>query len=273
MLAGLGALPLSACAAIRDRALVAAKGCVDAAIPAGGQVVMLRGRLPTRHVAEPIQFILVLPADLVRRVEAVIYILPGRGGTADGVVDGLGFAGFFAAAMRAHPAPIVLATLDAGQSYFHRRVSGEDRLAAVTDDLAAMARKVAKRPLREALIGQSMGGYGALLAAEREPHRFRSVAVAGPALFPSFDDERRSVGDAFDSAADFARNDVIAQAGRLRATPVMIRCGDKDPFVPGVRTFAKRCPTADVRVVPGCHTDGFWRATAAELMAFTVAHL
>jgi pimeloyl-ACP methyl ester carboxylesterase len=49
----------------------------------------------------------------------------------------------------------------------------------------------------------SMGGYGALLAAEREPARYRAVAVAGPAIFPSYADERGSVGDAFTAAAPF----------------------------------------------------------------------
>ena len=68
-------------------------------------------------------------------------------------------------------------------------------------------------------MGQSMGGYGALLAAERDPARYRAVAVAGPAIFPSYDDERRSVGDAFDSPADFARYDVLAHAARCAGGP------------------------------------------------------
>ena len=70
-----------------------------------------------------------------------------------------------------------------------------------------------------------MGGYGALLAAEREPQRYRAVAVAGPAIFPSYADENRSVGDAFDSPADYARHDVLAHAARLRGRPVHVSCG------------------------------------------------
>ncbi|HEX3468071.1 MAG TPA: alpha/beta hydrolase-fold protein, partial [Candidatus Elarobacter sp.] len=148
-----------------------------------------------------------------------------------------------------------------------------DRLAVVTGELARAVRaalRVAR--LREALIGQSMGGYGALLAAERVPERYRAVAVAGPAIFPSFDDERQSVGDAFDSAADFARYDVTAHAAALRGVPVQIWSGNRDPFQPGVRAFARACPSAQVHLTAGCHDDGFWRATAAPVLAFVGAH-
>lgn len=251
-------------------------GCPDAAIPPeNGDVIVMRGRLPTAHARDVVRYVLVTPGAVdAEHVRAVAYVLPGRGGTADSALlaSGLGYAGFLAALVRERPAKLMLAAIDAGETYFHRRASGEDRLAAVTVDLAKMVREIAKRPLREALIGQSMGGYGALLAAQREPARFRSVAVAGPALFASYADEARSVGDAFDDAADFARNDVVGNAATLRNVPVMVRCGDRDPFVPAVRAFAAHCPTADVAIVPGCHTDGFWRSTAAELLRFTASH-
>lgn len=213
----------------------------------------------------------------VRAVDRAIYLLPGRGSAArDALVSGgPGYSGWFAAAVagdvRLKRTALVVA--DAGETYFHRRASGEDRLAVVREEFPKLvASFTGARPRREALIGWSMGGYGALLAAVREPSRYRSVAVAGPALFASYADERRSVGDAFDDAADFARNDVVGHAARLRGVPVMVRCGDQDPFAPAVRAFAARCPTADVKIVPGCHDDGFWSATAAELLRFTAAH-
>ncbi len=118
-----------------------------------------------------------------------------------------------------------------------------------------------------------MGGYGALLAAEREPRRYRAVGVAGPAIFPSFADEDRSVGDAFDSAADYARNDVVAHARALRGVPVLAYAGLRDPFVPGDRLFARAAPGARVVFVAGCHDEGFRRATAAPILAFVGTHL
>jgi pimeloyl-ACP methyl ester carboxylesterase len=229
-----------------------------------------RGTFRSAHVTGAVRYALIVPEN-VPRLDAVAYVLPGRGGDANSVVD-LGFDGFLAAHIRSGGTPFALAIVDAGESYFHLRASGEDRLTLATVEFPGVVRAALGVPaLREAIMGQSMGGYGALLAAERQPQRYRAVAVAGPAIFPSFEDENRSVGDAFDSAADFARHDVLAHAARLRGRPVHVSCGARDPFLPGVRMFARACPTANVVVAAGCHDDGFWRASAAALIAFVGA--
>ena len=269
-----GAFALSGCGVARRVTRLAERGhgCTDVAVPSAAGVHVLRGVIPTRHVAATVRYAIIVP-DGAPALDRVAYLLPGRGGDAESAVA-LGLDGFLAAYLRAGGRPFALAAMDAGESYFHPRASGEDRLAVATADFPRVVRDVLGVPhVREALMGQSMGGYGALLAAEREPARYRAVAVAGPAIFPSYDDEHRSVGDAFDSAADFARYDVLAHARALRGRPVRIRAGDRDPFVPGVRAFARACPTADVRIEPGCHDAGFWRASAPELVAFLGAHL
>ena len=274
LLAGLSCSALAGCGVARGAARVAeiAHGCVDVTVPAAGNVRVTRGVVPTHYVAVPVDFVLVVPVS-PQAVDAVAYVLPGRGSTA-GAAQVIGLDGFLGAYLRAGGRPFALAFLDAGESYFHPRVSGEDRLAVATIDLPAVVRTtLGVTKLREALMGQSMGGYGALLAAEREPQRFRAVGVAGPAIFPSYDDERHSVGDAFDSAADYARYDVTAHARALLGRPVRIWCGRRDPFLPGVRAFARACPTADLRVEPGCHDEGFWRASAASLLSFVGSHL
>jgi pimeloyl-ACP methyl ester carboxylesterase len=277
VLAACGALALSGCGVTRKVVHMAeraqgARGCIDTPVPAATGVHVLRGVIPTRHVATPVRYALVVP-DGVRALDRVAYLLPGRGSDADAAV-GLGLDGFLAQYLRAGGRPFALAVMDAGESYFHPRASGEDRLTVATVEFPRVVRDVLGVPrLREALMGQSMGGYGALLAAEREPRRYRAVAVAGPAIFPSYEDEHRSVGDAFDSAADFARNDVLAHAAALRGCPVSIWCGRRDPFLPGVGAFAHACPTAEVHVKPGCHDEGFWRASAASLLEFAGAHL
>jgi hypothetical protein len=88
------------------------------------------------------------------------------------------------------------------------------------------------RDRRRALIGWSMGGYGALLAAETEPHLFRAVACSGPAVWTSYAAMMLGPRDAFDSAEDFAQHGVIAHADRLRGLGVRIDCGRHDPFYP-----------------------------------------
>jgi pimeloyl-ACP methyl ester carboxylesterase len=258
------------------RSTARARGCVDAPVPSAAGVHVLRGTIATRHAGVPVRYALVVP-DGARGLDRVAYVLPGRGGTADDAV-GLGLDGFLADYLRhagepgAGP-PFALAAMDAGESYFHARASGEDRLAVLTADFPRVVRAaLGVTRLRESLIGMSMGGYGALLAAEREPLRYRAVAVAGAAIFPSYEDEHRSVGDAFDSAADFARHDVLAHAGALRGRPVKLIAGLRDPFLPGTRAFARACPGAVLGIEPGCHDDGFWRASAFALIQFIAAH-
>jgi hypothetical protein len=277
VLLGLAALPLSGCAIVRDRMRVLAKACVDVPSAPALDTFTIARSLRSRHVRQAVGVVVVVADDVdMRTVDRAIYVLPGRGAAARDVLAGLNFGGAFSAAIGRHRIlrRSVLVAVDAGETYFHPRSSGEDRLALVTEELPnVVAGMTGARPRREALIGMSMGGYGALLAAEREPGRYAAVAVAGPAIFPSYQDERGSVADAFDSAADFARYDVIAHAAALRGRPVRIRCGEKDPFVLGVRAFAQACPSADVLVERGCHDDGFWRASAPALLEFIAAHL
>ncbi|HEX3464846.1 MAG TPA: alpha/beta hydrolase-fold protein [Candidatus Elarobacter sp.] len=249
-----------------------AHGCVDVPVPNADGTLIVRSRLTSKHVRGPVTYAFVVPpGDEIP--DAVAYVLPGRGSDAYGALD-LGFDGFLADYVRHGGRRFALAFVDAGESYFHPRVSGEDRLAMVTEELPqTLRRNFGGVTSREAIMGQSMGGYGALLAAEREPRRFRAVGVAGPAIFPSYEDEHRSVGDAFDSAADYARYDVLAGARALRGRPVMIAIGRRDPFLPGARAFARACRSARLAVEDGCHDDGFWRASAAPLLAFVGAHL
>ena len=198
-LLGLAAVPLAGCALLRDRVRVMVNGCVDAPVLPATGVVVAEGALHSRHALGAIRYAIAFAAKRAT-IDRVIYLLPGRSASARDALTLLGFAGAFSAAMRAHPVlrHTALAAIDAGESYFHPRRSGENRLAVVSDEFPALVTRITgARPRREALIGMSMGGYGALLAAERDPARYRAVAVAGPAIFPSYEDERRSVGHNF----------------------------------------------------------------------------
>ena len=75
-----------------------------------------------------------------------------------------------------------------------------------------------------------MGAYGALVAAETEPDLFAAVVAVSPAVWTSYDAMMLGPQDAFDDAADFAKYDVIAHAGRLSGVNLRIDCGKQDPF-------------------------------------------
>jgi pimeloyl-ACP methyl ester carboxylesterase len=238
---------------------------------------IIEGIIPVlRHARAPIRYALALPrGHQPHSVERVVYVLPGRAGNAHDMVTAVGYASFMQDIVRAGAAaPFAVLAMDSGESYYHPRTSGEDRLEIVEHELPSLARDLlAPNLTHEALVGISMGGYGALLAAERNPGRYRAVAVGGPALFQSYAEENHAIGDGFDSATQFATYDVIGGASRLTNMPVMVRVGYDDPFFTNVKAFAKHVPHADVGYVEnGCHDDGFWRLTGHELLAFAAAH-
>ena len=123
----------------------------------------------------------------------------------------------------------------------------------------------------EAVMGWSMGGYGALRAAESRPDAFRGLCAVSAALWRSYDD---GVGDAFDGAADYAAHDVYAEAGRLGGLPVRVDCGRQDPFYEADKAFAEALPKEPQGgFEPGGHNDAYWRRVAPPEMDFIAAAL
>ena len=207
----------------------------------------------------------------------VAFCLPGRGGDPRSVFDGLHLPDFLAQVVGGGARPFALAAVDGGQSYWHRRASGEDRLAMLVDEFVPLCRRrygLGGDKARRAGMGWSMGGYGVLLAAETYPRLFSSVTAGSPAVWPTYQDMMNGPRDAFDSAADFAAHDVIGHAARLAPTPVRIDCGTADPFYPFVRQLEPQLPAGDVvHFSFGAHTPAYWRSVAPQQLRFVARHL
>ena len=249
--------------------------------PPRGDVVYQYGALSSQHVGGLAEYGIATPGELarMRRPEGwnapVCYCLPGRGRGPREVLEGDLRMGDFAAQAFAErgAAPFVLVAVRGGDTYWHRRTSGEDALAMLLDELIPYCR----RELRlggaagEAVTGWSMGGYGALLAAESRAQTFRGVCAVSAALWRTFDD---GVGDAFDSAADYAAHDVYAGADRLAGMPVRVDCGLQDPFYEADKAFAEALPRPPQgSFEPGGHNDAFWRRVAPPEVDFIAATL
>jgi S-formylglutathione hydrolase FrmB len=111
-----------------------------------------------------------------------------------------------------------------------------------------------------------MGGYGALLLAGRHRLPVRALAVASPALFTS---AGATPQGAFDSAADFADNDVHAHPGWLDGIPLRVDCGRSDPFHSATRHFVEQLAQAPAGGFgPGAHTPAYWRSVAPAELRF-----
>ena len=207
----------------------------------------------------------------------VAFCLPGRGATGHSVTEGLRMADFLGQAVRGGAEPFALAAVDGGQSYWHRRASGEDRMAMLVREFIPLCyrkHKLGGSRERRAALGWSMGGYGVLLAAETYPHLFAAIVASSPAVWPTYRDMMNGPGDAFDSAADFAAHDVIRGAASLATTPVLVECGTADPFYPFVRQLCARLPnSAGYRFSFGGHTSAYWRTVAAEELRFVARGL
>src|SRR3954470_8785177 len=148
----------------------------------------------------------------------VALVLHGRG---DNFADSFGSHAldrFLADAVQTGTPPFALAAMDGGDhTYWHRRADGDDPQQMLVDEFLPMLRSRGLHTERIGLSGWSMGGYGALLLAERlGSSGCAAVAVDSPALW-------RAAGDtapgAFDGAGDYARNNVFVGRSRLSGIP------------------------------------------------------
>jgi enterochelin esterase-like enzyme len=227
----------------------------------------------SRVLGQAVNYSLALPPDVaVGTPLPVAFCLPGRGATARSVTEGMYFEDFLGQAVCSGAVPFALAAVDGGQSYWHRRASGEDRMAMLVREFIPLCERTYKLGSsrgRRAAMGWSMGGYGVLLAAETYPQLFTAVVATSPAVWPTYQDMMNGPRDAFDSAADFAAHDVIGGVARLASTPALIECGTADPFYPFVRQLCARLPdSASYRFSFGGHSPAFWRTIALQELRF-----
>jgi enterochelin esterase-like enzyme len=172
-------------------------------------------------------------------------------------------------------APMAMVTVDGGGGYWTPH-PGDDPMGMVIDELIPMCRGMGlgRPPQAIGTMGISMGGYGALLLAEKYPELIRAVAAISPAVWTSYDEARTANAGAYSSAASFRANDAVTHAGALDGRPVRVASGDDDPFHSGVEALAQALPSdAVVTFSHGCHTGPFFTAQEPPSLAFLARHL
>jgi pimeloyl-ACP methyl ester carboxylesterase len=172
-------------------------------------------------------------------------------------------------------APMAMVTVDGGGGYWNPH-PGDNPMAMVIDELIPLCRHLGlgRPPQRIGTMGISMGGYGAILFAEKYPHLIAAVAAISPAIWTSYAQARGANADAYASAADFATDDAVTHTGALTGMPVRVASGDADPFHPGVEALARALPPgAVVEFSGGCHTSPFFLAQEPPALAFLAQHL
>lgn len=226
-----------------------------------------------------------------RRQVRMVTLIPAGAASPHGlgVMIGLHGAGGTAASMAANIAPsmtragvtaFAIVCVDGGETYWHEH-AGDDPAGMIVHEVLPRAAAAGMRTARVGVGGESMGGFGALLIAERlasPSTTTRSsasdgaspsspaaafVAALSPAVFATYDDAHAANAAAFDSAANFARNNVFSGLPALRHVPAYVACGTDDPFAPETTRVRARLAALTRRpvpggIMPGCHDSAFW---------------
>jgi len=206
----------------------------------------------------------------------LVVMLHGYGANHTNALSGMSPAQSVALTVAGKPlAPMALVTVDGGGGYWNPH-PGDNPMAMVIDELIPMCREhgLGRAPQTIGAMGISMGGYGALLLAEKYPDVIAAVAAISPAVWTTYSQARGANAGAFASASDFAMDNVVAHADRLARIPVRVASGNDDPFHPGVVALVAKLPTGShVEFSGGCHTGPFFQAQEPPSLAFLADHL
>lgn len=207
----------------------------------------------------------------------LVVMLHGEGANHRSALAGMTPAQALALEVEGKPLPpMAMVTVDGGTGYWNPHPR-DDPMAMVVDELIPMCQRLKLGDQGRASIGTmgiSMGGYGALLLAERQPDLIGAVAAISPAIWTSYAQASAVNSGAYASAAAFAENDAVTHAHALVETQVRIASGLDDPFHPGVMALARALPdSASVVVSQGCHTGDFFTAQEPASLAFLGGHL
>ena len=147
----------------------------------------------------------------------VCLILHGGSATTANYTD-FSFANFLTSAVQHGVPPFVLAGADGGLSRWEGDGGRDDPMTMLTEEMPAWCKARGYDATRLAAYGWSMGGYGSLRLAERNPGLLRAVSALSPAVSP---------GDR-----------VFADVAKLDASRTGLWCGRSDPFFPAVQELA-----------------------------------
>ena len=206
----------------------------------------------------------------------LVVMLHGYGGNHADALVGMSPAQAVALQVDGSPlAPMALVTVDGGNGYWNPH-PGDDPMAMVIDELIPLCQRLGlgRPPRRIGMMGISMGGYGALLLAEKYPRLIAAAAAISPAIWTSYAQAKEANAGAYASAAAFAANDAVTHASTLAHVPVRVASGYHDPFYPGVQALVRTLPAgAVVDLAKGCHTGAFFAEQQPPSLAFLARHL
>jgi predicted esterase len=207
-------------------------------------------------------FNVIVPSKLPKRGKrALIVYLHGRGGY-EGTFNEAVLRGY----RRLHGhGPLVVFPAGGVHGYWHNRADGKWEDWVMDEVLPRVVHRYGIDPHKIAIGGISMGGFGALDIALKNPGRFCAVGGHSPALW--FEGGETAPG-AFDNLADFERNNVVRtveeEPDAFGRTKVWIDYGEEDPFRVYDEGFIAALSEGDADLTshswPGGHDGSYWGA-------------
>ncbi len=207
----------------------------------------------------------------------VLYVLHGLGSSAGHLFEGKRLHDTLAQAITQEGAtPFAIAAMDGGSDFWHARAGRGDTGKTFRQEFVPFVENELGigSAARRGILGFSMGGYGALLAAETEPALFHAVAAISPAIWTTYKRAKKMNPKAFDNRADFDTHNVMTMAGKLAEMPVRLHCGKSDNWCRDTSDLIASLPTTpEGGFDTGCHDNDFWLRVAPGVMEFFSRHL
>ncbi len=119
----------------------------------------------------------------------VCLVLHGYGADALGALAAGNYPGYLADAVAAGTPPFALAAASGGNGYWHPHPD-DDPLGMLLYEFLPLLAQHRLHVDRPAVLGYSMGGFGALLCGLAAPGRFASIIASSPAFWRSYDEAR-----------------------------------------------------------------------------------
>ncbi|WP_260192652.1 alpha/beta hydrolase [Actinophytocola gossypii] len=166
--------------------------------------------------------------------------------------------------------PFAVVAVDGGDSsYWVSRDSGDDPQRMLREDMPAWLaeRGLSTNPF--AVLGISMGGYGALNYATNVHNP--AVAVLSPALFLSWPEAEAR--DVFTDEQQWRETDPLQNLDDITGLPIGVWCGETDPFIDGARRLIEQAGPTVAEVEPGDHDDVYWRKVLPDALKFVGSHV
>ncbi len=183
-------------------------------------------------------------------------------------------------------APLGLAVVmpQVHRSYYTDEVYGGRYWTFLSEELPALVHdffRVSSRREDTFVAGLSMGGYGALRWALREPHRFAAAASLSGALDVAGRTTRRErpedprmtarlFGDGPVAGTDADLLHLVAEADPAALPALRTWCGLEDGLLEDNRRFAAACAAAELPVElvegPGDHDWAYWDARIVDVL-------